>query len=250
MGVGPDNITQLQSVHSSPRTLDFGPIRPQLLHEREYQLHTAQDSSVFMPVPSHSSEYIGVPTQMGLAVPRLPSLEKSPIRRLRRPFSPDLSDLSDSEAEFNRLPLTPAAVAAAVSRQQSATSHASRASRVSHQTQASHRSDHSAAASATEALNLAHKLADNLTMMMTEQRRETAERDRLAIEREKLLLQENAERERAILKEAAERERMAAEREQAVRQVNLEREKLQLQQTADLAREAAARGTSGTTGNN
>ena len=62
-------------------------------------------------------------------------------------------------------------------------------------------------------------------MMTAVQRRETAERDRLATEREKLLLRENAERERAILKEAAERERMAAEREQAVRQENLERER-------------------------
>jgi len=43
-------------------------------------------------------------------------------------------------------------------------------------------------------------------MMMTEQRRETSERDRLATDREKLPLQENAERERAILKKAAERE--------------------------------------------
>ena len=234
LGVGPDNITQLQSVHSSPRTLDFGPIRPQLLHEREHQLRTAQDSSVFMPVPSQSGEYIGVPAQTRLAAPRLPSLEKSPMRGLKRPFSPGLSDISDTEAEFNQLPPTPADAAAAVSRQHSIVSHTSRTSRISRHTQRSHHSDHSSAASVADVLNLAHKLADNLTMVVKEQREEAAERERV-------LLQENAERERAILKEAAERERMAAEREQAVRQENLEREKLQLQQTADLAREAAAR---------
>ena len=165
---------------------------------------------MFMPVPSQSGEYIGVPAQTRLAASRLPSLERSPNRRHRRPLSPDLSDGSDSELEFNRLPLTPPAAVSAVSRQQPI---ASQASHTSHVSRTSRRhSDHSSVASIVEAFQLAHKLTDELTTVL-----------------------------KALRIEAAERERLAAERERTLRADALEREKLQLQQTADLAREAAAR---------
>jgi len=218
-GTGPANTRQKPATFSAQPTLDSSQIGTQLLQEHEFRpLRTAQDSSMFMPILAKSSASRRVQQPVGLVESRPQLSSHEP----RRPLSPDLAVVSDSELELNRLPLTPTDVAPAVSRQQSVASQASHTSRVSHQTQASHHSYHSATASAVEALNLAHKLADNLTMMTTEQRRETADRDRLAAEREKLLLQESAER-----------ERLATESERALRIDALEREKLQVQQTSN-----------------
>jgi len=104
LGVGPDNITQLQSVPSTQMTHDFGRFRAQLFQGHQSQMRIAQDSSMFRPILPESSRYRRVPRQMGLVESRPSSHDQLSSLELRRPLSPDLSDGSDSESELNRLP--------------------------------------------------------------------------------------------------------------------------------------------------